>query len=165
MITACNEPNKTDDGTDVLVYPEAIRYIGIKTEEQIKLLVEDQVIQGKICDKLTHEPLSFKHIALVCTHGTRDKRCGRMGPLVLDKLNEVCEAKAIPDAEITVRASSHLGGHKYAGVVVVYPEGDWYGFITNRNVEELVDAYRQGHRLDPNFRGNALRLEYTKEEH
>ena len=38
-----------------------------------------------------------------------------------------------------VRRSSHLGGHKYAGVVVIYPHGDWYGFVDKNKVDDLID--------------------------
>jgi len=36
---------------------------------------------------------------------------------------------------------SHIGGHKYAGVAIVYPEGDWYGFITKKCILEIFSGY------------------------
>lgn len=32
---------------------------------------------------------------------------------------------------------SHIGGHKYAGNIIVYPEGDWYGNLRS----EVCTAY------------------------
>jgi hypothetical protein len=80
----------------------------------------------------------------------------------MEKLEQILAAKNVGPDQIAVRGSSHLGGHKYAGVVTVYPDGDWYGMLTGRNAEELVDAYLQNKRLEPNFRGNALRNEFVK---
>eukprot|EP00026_Physarum_polycephalum_P012326 Phypoly_transcript_12621.p1 GENE.Phypoly_transcript_12621~~Phypoly_transcript_12621.p1 ORF type:complete len:106 (+),score=19.66 Phypoly_transcript_12621:713-1030(+) len=44
-------------------------------------------------------------------------------------------------SQVTVDGCSHVGGHKYAGVVVVYPPGDYYGYIGAKNVEEVVQHY------------------------
>jgi hypothetical protein len=48
-------------------------------------------------------PPHWKKLALVCTHGSRDKRCGRAGPIVIAELNRllaeqvgVCTIKPIP---------------------------------------------------------------------
>ena len=97
---------------------------------------------------------------MVCTHGQRDKRCGRIGPLVIKKLRELLAAKNVPETDVAVRATSHIGGHKYAGTLIVYPEGNWYGQMSERNAEDLVDAYLS---LDPmtviakNWRGKMVR--------
>ena len=42
---------------------------------------------------------------------------------------------------VEVFACSHVGGHKFAGNVLVYPEGDWYGNITADRVGELVQTH------------------------
>jgi hypothetical protein len=40
---------------------------------------------------------------------------------------------------------------------VVYPQGDWYGYITARNAEQLLDSYLVSHTiLAENFRGRMV---------
>mmetsp|Transcript_11726 Transcript_11726/g.16269 ORF Transcript_11726/g.16269 Transcript_11726/m.16269 type:complete len:261 (+) Transcript_11726:85-867(+) len=152
MITACTEPSR-GSGMDIIVYPEAIRYIGV-TDEQLQQFVEDQIVKEKICESIKHEKLTYKQFVMVCIHANRDKRCGRIGPMVLEKLGEILKAKLVSDDDIAVRGCSHLAGHKFAAVVVVYPQGDWYGMMSQRNAEDLVDAYlSKGKILSENWRG------------
>lgn len=37
------------------------------------------------------------------------------------------------------------------GVVVIYPRGDWFGFITEEQVERLLDNYIEHGALVPEF--------------
>ena len=64
----------------------------------------------------------------VCVHGTRDPRCGEIGPQLISSLQE--SLAALGDSEhvedVRVHAVSHVGGHKFAANLVVYPQGDWY---------------------------------------
>ena len=85
----------------------------------------------------------------VCTHKGRDQRCGLRGPNIVRAIRE----KALEG--IHVFECSHLGGHKYAGNLVVYGlrhpyetcsptstlsyHGDWYGLIEEADVEPLLD--------------------------
>lgn len=70
----------------------------------------------------------------VCTHASRDCRCGDLGEPLYQAL--VREAKwrkiggALSDGEDGVRIArvTHVGGHKYAANALVYKEGagcDW----------------------------------------
>ena len=40
---------------------------------------------------------------LVCTHGKRDNRCGRIGPQVMNKLREVLKARGIAEEDVAIR--------------------------------------------------------------
>lgn len=40
-------------------------------------------------------------------------------------MRKALESKGVGPDEIAVRGSSHFGGHKYAGVLIIYPQGDW----------------------------------------
>eukprot|EP00013_Stygamoeba_regulata_P015045 CAMPEP_0177681822 /NCGR_PEP_ID=MMETSP0447-20121125/30928_1 /TAXON_ID=0 /ORGANISM="Stygamoeba regulata, Strain BSH-02190019" /LENGTH=312 /DNA_ID=CAMNT_0019191279 /DNA_START=161 /DNA_END=1096 /DNA_ORIENTATION=- len=141
ILAACSEPSlrAKDGATDVIVYPEALRYS--LTEAQLDDFVKGQVVEGRVVQDLKPAPLQFKRMVLVCTHGARDKRCGRIGPQVKSKLQELLAAKGLTEQDVVVRGSSHLGGHKYAGVMVVYPEGDWYGYVTSRDADKLIHKY------------------------
>ncbi|TPX33705.1 hypothetical protein SmJEL517_g03442 [Synchytrium microbalum] len=73
---------------------------------------------------------STPHV-VVCTHQSKDARCGKHG-------NEIYEMfKSMASENISLHKSSHFGGHKYAGNVIVYPPGDWYGLITSENAKDF----------------------------
>lgn len=61
----------------------------------------------------------------VCTHGSRDCRCGELGePLYESILKEVGKRDLSSGGgggeRVRVRRVSHIGGHKFAGNVLVY---------------------------------------------
>lgn len=81
---------------------------------------------------------------LVCTHGTRDRCCGTFGYPIY---------KALADhSSRNVLQISHLGGHRYAPVLLVLPEWRFYGRLTSKTCLELDKAleekkpYPHGHR-------------------
>jgi (2Fe-2S) ferredoxin len=45
---------------------------------------------------------------------------------------------------VTVRRTSHVGGHAFAGTVLIYPSGDWYGFVTPEDVPRLLEDHLAG---------------------
>ena len=65
--------------------------------------------------------LKGSHI-FVCAHGSRDVRCGVCGPVLMDKFNEEIQLRGLKD-QISVLACSHIGGHKYAGNVIIFSPG------------------------------------------
>jgi len=86
-----------------------------------------------------------RHLMIfVCCHGSRDARCGRIGPAVVATLGKEITSRGL-DELVQVFETSHLGGHKYAGNVIVYCsshpcDGDWYGGINLQNASEFLDA-------------------------
>ncbi|KAI0746728.1 Sucrase/ferredoxin-like-domain-containing protein [Daedaleopsis nitida] len=60
----------------------------------------------------------------VCTHGSRDCRCGEAGGDVARALRAQIAKRGLAD-EVFVGDVAHVGGHKYAANVLVYPYGDW----------------------------------------
>ncbi|BGP25330.1 ferredoxin [Rhodotorula toruloides] len=84
----------------------------------------------------------------VCTHTTRDCRCGDLGePLYQALLKEIQRRKLggeLRDGEDGVRIArvAHIGGHKWAGNALVYKEGgacDWYGLLRADDAPKLLD--------------------------
>lgn len=73
---------------------------------------------------------------LVCVHGKRDRCCAQRGAPVFRALQA-----AAPGA---VWQTSHLGGHRFAAVVVALPDGVYYGRVTPADAPSLVAAHRQG---------------------
>lgn len=77
----------------------------------------------------------------VCSHGSRDCRCGVVGGELKDSLGREARTQELRSIgaggggsssagwskKIKVFAVSHIGGHKFAANALVYPHGDWYG--------------------------------------
>lgn len=89
--------------------------------------VEDVLVNGKPWASGVPEALTGSHI-FVCAHGSRDRRCGVCGPPLIEKLNEEIELRGLKD-QLFVSPCSHIGGHKYAGNLIVFSP-DSAGTIT-----------------------------------
>jgi hypothetical protein len=80
----------------------------------------------------------------VCCHDFRDVRCGERGPALAAALQRLLRARDLT-SKVGVFATSHVGGHKYAGNVVCYGaahpcDGDWFGGLTAEHAEAFLDA-------------------------
>lgn len=74
-----------------------------------------------------------RSLYLVCTNGQRDKCCSRFGfPLYRYLYQHHSEP------EKYVWESSHVGGHRFAGNVVTLPNGCFYGFVEENDLDSLV---------------------------
>lgn len=60
-------------------------------------------------------------IVLICGHMERDKRCGIYGPILLEEFNKHLPPTAYPTATLV----SHIGGHRFAGNVIIYIPPDF----------------------------------------
>ncbi|KAI1827876.1 FMI1 protein [Xylaria intraflava] len=132
-------------------------------------------------------------LILICGHGGRDMRCGILGPVLQTEferqlpkagldvlhgpvLDESVSAPALPgkggEKPSTARVGliSHIGGHKFAGNVIIYipPEfkdttgnshplaghGVWYGRIEPKHVEGIIkETVIKGNVVSDHFRG------------
>jgi hypothetical protein len=133
-------------------------------------------------------------LVLICGHGGRDMRCGVLGPVLRDEfkaklpragievlhgplLDESVDAPPLPGATTaaelptTARVGliSHIGGHKFAGNVIIYlppnltrdgvphplaGHGLWYGRVEPKHVEGLIDeTVVKGNVVTDHFRG------------
>ena len=87
---------------------------------------------------------------LICGHGSRDSRCGTLGPILQDAFEQELRRR---NMDGNVAQISHVGGHKFAGNVIMYvppalggEEGNplsgagiWYGRVGPEHVEGLVE--------------------------
>jgi len=94
-------------------------------------------------DFLTITPLPPRTVHIyVCTHNSRDRRCGVVGPLVIRRMRECLASFPPRGLRVEVFGCSHVGGHKFAGNMVIYrPEwrqGVWYGRIAPDDVEGVL---------------------------
>ncbi|KAE9588927.1 hypothetical protein Lal_00012531 [Lupinus albus] len=145
-ITVCEAREEAGfyDG-DVLIFPEMIKYRGLE-ESNVESFFEDVLVNGKPWAAGVPEVITGSHV-YVCAHRSRDVRCGVCGPELIKKLNEEIGLRGLED-QVSVMACSHVGGHKYAGNVIVYspgPDGNimghWYGYVTPNDVPELLDQH------------------------
>jgi hypothetical protein len=66
---------------------------------------------------------------LLCTHGSRDSCCGRLGASLAVRLAEqraLEESSALPG--VNLWRTSHTGGHRFAPTFIVLPQGTSWGF-------------------------------------
>jgi hypothetical protein len=71
---------------------------------------------------------------IVCTHGKRDRCCAKYGRPLYDSL----KGKVDP---AWVWQSTHVGGDRFAGNVVVLPEGLYYGRVGDEDLDPVLDSY------------------------
>lgn len=82
-------------------------------------------------------------LTLVCAHGRRDVCCALLGAPLYDAL--VAAKTARPAEELpTVWQASHLGGHRFAPVVLSLPDGHCYGRVGTDEADEFLRAQRRG---------------------
>lgn len=155
---------------DILIFPDMIRYRGL-THSDVDGFVENVLVEGgEWVGK--NEPLSGSHV-FVCCHGSRDRRCGVCGPALVKKFQEEIELRGLKD-EVFVSPCSHIGGHKYAGNLIIFSSsvqgkvnGHWYGYVTPDDVSVLLDQHiGKGEIVDPLWRGQmGLTVEEQKQSH
>ncbi|KAJ2918963.1 hypothetical protein MD484_g1431, partial [Candolleomyces efflorescens] len=75
----------------------------------------------------------------VCTHGARDCRCGETGGAVFRALKREVDRLGV-GGKVRVGEVGHVGGHKYAANVLVYPHGEWLGLVTPSDVPSILSA-------------------------
>ncbi|XP_013618633.1 PREDICTED: uncharacterized protein LOC106325156 isoform X4 [Brassica oleracea var. oleracea] len=143
-LTVCGGGGGESDG-DVLVFPDMIRYKALK-DTDVDAFVEDVLVNGKPWTSGIQEELSGSFV-FVCAHGSRDKRCGVCGPALIEKFEQEIGSRGLSD-QIFVKPCSHIGGHKYAGNLIVFSpdpagnvSGHWYGYVTPDDVPAMLDQH------------------------
>jgi len=134
-VTACDEPSK-GPGYDLLVFPESVRYLGVQVSD-LPALIQDHLIGNRVSERIAHELLTGHHI-FVCTHGTRDPQCGGCGPPLIEHFSAALDDVGLANT-VSLRGTSHVGGHRFAGNVLIYPGGDWYGYVTPDRVPRIIE--------------------------
>ncbi|UJR22237.1 hypothetical protein I4U23_025298 [Adineta vaga] len=173
----------SDDPThsaDWYLFPDQIKISNVNIEqiEQViqTLFVDDQsVIKIKDKTKSVEEQLKEDNNLptfdenikcerlhglwlLVCCHYQRDQRCGVIGPMIIDEIEKYVRETDRSDNVHWLKIS-HIGGHKFAGNVIVYPSGTWYGRVLTCHIPLLIDAYTSSSeelksKLKPLYRGH-----------
>jgi len=153
-VSACDDPGVVDGTCDILLFPHALRLRKV-VPAQVPALVAKYFTNAvptdmaaaeeesggsdddasaataaapdetKMPGDLIAEPLDVGlGYVFVCTHKMRDKRCGVLGLILAEQFQKSLRDRQL-DGKVTVRKISHVGGHKYAGNIILYPSGDW----------------------------------------
>ncbi|CAK9437965.1 uncharacterized protein LODBEIA_P23430 [Lodderomyces beijingensis] len=86
----------------------------------------------------------------MCSHRTRDKRCGVTAPIMKKELDIVLRERELyrdhgdsTPGGVTVAYVNHIGGHKFAANVIIYLRENgkniWLGLCKPNNVVPIVD--------------------------
>lgn len=87
-----------------------------------------------------------KAAIMICSHKRRDKRCGVTAPILRKEFLRILRSKDLygdGDGDVEIWMVSHIGGHKFAGNVIVHrSEGQavWYGRVEPCHSQAIVEA-------------------------
>ena len=97
--------------------------------------------------KVEREPVHF-----VCTNGTRDQCCALVGRGLLTALLDARPAGAGTQRD-RLWECSHIGGHRFAPVMLTLPTGGVHSRIDVASAEEVIRLADSGEVLVSSFRG------------
>lgn len=87
-------------------------------------------------------------LLVVCTHGKRDRCCAKHGRPLYDALRRETESG-------WVWQSTHVGGDRFAGNVVLLPHGLYYGRVAPEHVPALLADHAAGDLWLDGYRGRS----------
>ena len=90
---------------------------------------------------------------LVCTHGRHDKCCAKFGKELADNLRNHLKDQ---EENIKLFDSSHLGGHRFAPIIIDFPTGRAYGQLTTKQIPDYLESRKQGMVYAPAYRGSVF---------
>lgn len=158
-LTICEGEDGTETSNgDVLIFPDMIRYRRL-THFDVDHFVEEVLVKDGQWLPGAVEDLKGSFV-FVCSHGSRDPRCGVCGPVLIRKFKEEIKLRGL-HGQVSVSPCSHIGGHKYAGNVIVFSSsingevtGQWYGYVTPDDIPILIEQHiGKGEILDHLWRG------------
>lgn len=132
-------------GFDILLLPRYQCISNITLNQLKESMIEDilkQYFHHEESFEIENTDTLHPSIILVCAHMQRDVRCGVIGQAILEEIsNWKSNNESKLSNPIQSYACSHIGGHAFAGNLIIYPSGDWYGRITPCLVQQLLDAH------------------------
>lgn len=131
---------------EVLIFPENVRYTQVLPSALSALLsahFSSEPIRSQ-------EPI-LKPQVMVCTHGKYDKCCAKFGGEVVRTLRMLNEKHGGP---LDIWESSHLGGHRFAGTLLTFPQGRAYGYLRPEQMEDWLEHTLSGRVYGPGLRGS-----------
>ncbi|EIW75590.1 hypothetical protein CONPUDRAFT_112147 [Coniophora puteana RWD-64-598 SS2] len=118
----------------------ALEGVRMENVEEVAKRLQEHAEGGAIAVKKDEDVHLY-----VCTHGSRDCRCGDTGGAVVRALQEELKRRNAqdpngPSSRVKVAETAHVGGHKYAANILVYPHGEWLGYVEPEDVPAVLDA-------------------------
>ncbi|RUS35284.1 Sucrase/ferredoxin-like-domain-containing protein [Jimgerdemannia flammicorona] len=190
FVTACdrirserNPTTTTWPTSDILLFPDFKLYYDIEPHLTIPSKPSTfSILMSSLNPSTSQAPAFLPHrdlrptthaVVLVCTHTRRDKRCGVLGPLIIQEFKRVlakkevlgCRGTEVVEDEgegaerareltggkvVEVFGTSHVGGHKFAGNVIIHTPtlgGHMYGNVRPCHVEAIIDRHVLGGRV------------------
>ncbi|KAI8814229.1 Sucrase/ferredoxin-like-domain-containing protein [Cladochytrium replicatum] len=145
-LTLIDAPNESTepDAFDVVVFPDKLKLRSVSVEKIPELIA---FLNGKKMKPASAGGLPSPRVIpgerwfLVCIHGAKDARCGEKGQALRDALFAEIATRQM---SARVYGTSHIGGHKWAGNVIVLPDGDYYGNLSTEDARALIDKVGAG---------------------
>lgn len=188
MITNASFPNTgRPNRHSITIFPQGIDVdeIDLENLDPLARYLSGLDTQGHAVEG--EAQLQFRHqdapSILICGHGSRDGRCGALGPLLQTAFQAHVE-RLVTESGLSLGQAgtqfgfprskigmvSHIGGHKWAGNVILYfppghrsqsggpsplaAKGVWYGRVEPKHVEGIVsETLQQGHVIEELLRG------------
>jgi hypothetical protein len=122
------------------------RFVALDVEHPDDLLAVD--LQAALAGDGGPWARLVEPLFVVCTHGKRDRCCAKEGRPLYEALR-----RAAPRAEVW--QSTHVGGDRFAGNVVVLPQGLYFGRVRPADVEPLLASLRAGEIDLDRYRGRS----------
>ncbi|CAO3639965.1 unnamed protein product [Cunninghamella echinulata] len=132
---------------DILLLPDNVMITNV-TRKKISMFV-DFIFGQPIPSTFDVQPSPWDQLILICGHQKKDKRCGTIGPLLQRSFENIIQQQQqnkkhqSANQNIQVMLVSHLGGHAFAGNVVLYTHHGlraiWYGRVTPCQCEDIIN--------------------------
>ena len=115
----------------------------------LKSYWQNRALPGQY-EKLQGQPITQQDV-LVCTHGMRDKCCARLGKPLFKGAMRMVEEGALPNTRVW--RASHIGGHRFAPTVIIFPDGRYYGRLSLSALQSIVAREGEIDQLRSVYRG------------
>ncbi|CAG97913.1 Apd1p [Kluyveromyces lactis] len=141
---------------DVLIFPHFLKIKAVKSDlvaellnEVVPLLLKNE--RGTLLAKDYIEEIKDNSFILLCSHRTRDKRCGITAPILEKHFNKHLQRHHLYRDNSDFRPGgcrvayvNHVGGHKFAANVIIYLKKThqliWLGRVTPLHAEPLIEC-------------------------
>ncbi len=97
--------------------------------------------------------VSSDPVHFVCTNGTRDQCCAIEGRALLSEL--LTDSRTPATAASRLWESSHIGGHRFAPVMLTLPSGAVHGRLTLESAQEVLKRSLHGEIHLDHYRGRS----------
>ncbi|GBG34782.1 Adenylate kinase [Hondaea fermentalgiana] len=132
--TAAQAPGDGIEDGDLLIFPQRLRVPGgvSRAEEVIEAIMKQRKDKSDELVIADSEPVK-EGFVFVCCHQARDARCGYCGPKIMAATEKAIASRNMAD-KVRLIACSHIGGHRYAGISVVFRNDaettcDWLAYV------------------------------------